>query len=159
MRREETKNQQMTVQMTCSECGSGVHIYPSGESKTAKCDVCHHLIPVTFDSAHEQGNLEVCPCCGRKDFYAQKDFNRKIGVLLFVFASILAIFTYGISLIVLYVFDLILFSKLGNIAVCYNCQTIFRKVKNISSIGPFNHEMNDRIIYSGHDFEGKPLEH
>ena len=45
MRREETKDQLMTVQMTCSECGSGVHIYPSGESKTAKCDVCHHLIP------------------------------------------------------------------------------------------------------------------
>ena len=110
MKREEIKGQLMTVQITCSECGSGVHIYPSGEFKTAKCDVCQHLMPVNFGPAHEEGNLEICPCCDRKDFYAQKDFNRKIGVLLFVFASILAIFTYGISLIVLYVFDLILFS-------------------------------------------------
>jgi hypothetical protein len=159
MKKEQSQRQVMTIQITCSECGSGIHVYPSLKSKTAKCDVCEHLTPISFDSNHEDGVLENCPCCSRKDFYSQKDFNRKIGVILFVLAAIIAIFTYGISLIVLYIFDLILFRRLGNIAVCYNCQTIFRKVNNVENIGPFNHEMNDRILYSGHDFEGKSLDH
>lgn len=149
----------MEVTLTCSECGSGIHIYPSVDAKLAKCSVCNNEQTVTFDKSHEDGELKTCPCCGRKDFYQQKDFNRKIGVILFVIAAILSIWTYGISFIVLYLFDFLLFKKLGNIAICYNCNTIFRKVTNIDSIGPFNHEMNDRIIYSGEDFDGKQLDH
>ena len=34
-----------------------------------------------------------------------------------------------------------------------------RKVKNIDSIAGFDHEMNDRIIYADHNFEGKPISH
>ena len=154
-----SKESSMTVHLTCPECGSGIHIYPSQGSKKATCDICQNEVDLSFNADHEESILKDCPCCGRKDFYGQKDFNRKVGVVLFIIASILAIYTYGISLIVLWLFDMILFSKLGNIAICYNCQTIFRKVRNIKSIGPFNHEMNDRIVYSGHDFKGEQLEH
>lgn len=149
----------MEVTITCSECKSGVHVLPSVEANLAKCDVCEHETPVKFQQDHLNGCLKDCPVCDRKDFYSQKDFNRKIGVMLFVIAAILSIWTYGISFIVLYIFDLILFKYLGKIAICYNCQTIFRKVENIEEIHGFNHEMNDRIVYSGHDFQGKPLEH
>lgn len=48
-----------------------------------------------------------------------------------------------------------LFKKIGNIASCYKCNTIFRDVKNLSEISPFDHEMNDRIVYSDHDFKGE----
>ena len=157
--RDESKESLMTIHVTCPECGSGIHVYPSKKSKVATCEICQNNVKLAFNGDHEEGILKDCPCCERKDFYAQKDFNRKVGVILFILASILAIYTYGISLIVLWLFDLILFSKLGNIAICYNCQTIFRKVKNIKVIEPFNHEMNDRIVYSGHDFKGEQLEH
>ncbi len=149
----------MTVTLTCPSCGSGIHIYPNQASKVADCDVCKHQVTVQFTGEHEQGIVRDCPCCSRKDFYSQKDFNRKIGVILFVIAAILSIWTYGISLIILYLFDLLLFRKLGNIVVCYKCQTIFRKAKNASEIRGFDHEMNDRIIYAGHDFQGRPLSH
>lgn len=149
----------MEVTLTCEECGSGIHVHPSTEAQAAQCSICDHDQKVTFNADHEAGELVDCPCCGRKDFYRQKDFNRKIGVLLFVIAAILAFWTYGISLIVLYLFDLILFRRLGDIAVCYKCNTIFRKVKNIDAIHGFDHEMNDRIVYADHDFQGKPLEH
>jgi hypothetical protein len=149
----------MEVTITCSECGSGIHVLPSESANVAKCDVCQHETALKFQPEHSEGNLKDCPVCERKDFYSQKDFNRKIGVGLFVIAAILSIWTYGISFIVLYVFDLILFKYLGKIAICYNCQTIFRKVENIEQIHGFNHEMNDRIVYSGHDFGGEQLEH
>ena len=149
----------MTVHITCEECGSGINVYPSVDSSRAQCGICSHEQEVHFNEEHEQGILNQCPCCERKDFYSQKDFNRKLGVALFIVAAILSIWTYGISFIVLYLFDFLLFRKLSKIAICYKCQTVFRKVANISEIPGFNHEMNDRIIYADHDFEGRHLEH
>lgn len=149
----------MEVTITCPECGSGISIYPSNDAKAAHCDICQHDVDVKFNQEHEQSVLKDCPVCERKDFYSQKDFNRKVGVILFVIAAILSIWTYGISFIVLYVFDFILFRKLKPIAICYKCQSVFRKVANIDKIPGFDHEMNDRIIYADHDFQGKPLEH
>ena len=149
----------MEVTLTCPGCGSAIHLTPSESLKTAHCKVCQEKVPVSFSPKDLEGTLQTCPRCNRMDFYNQKDFNRKLGVILFVIAAILSIWTYGISFIVLYLFDFILFKKLGNIAICYKCQTIFRKVTNIAEIRPFDHEMNDRIIYSDHDFKGKPLTH
>lgn len=149
----------MTVTLTCAECGSAINVYPSLAAEMAECDICKKQTPVCFDSGHMKGLLNNCPHCKRKDFYRQKDFNRKIGVLLFVLAAILSIWTYGLSLIVLWLLDLFLFRKLPNVAICYKCNSVFRSVKNIGDIKPFNHEMNDRITYADHNFEGKPLEH
>lgn len=149
----------MTVTLTCEECGSAINVLPNKEVSTALCQVCDTQREVYFNEEHEKGNVYDCPSCQRKDFYKQKDFNRKIGVILFVVAAILAIWTYGISLIVLWLFDLFLFKKLPEIVICYKCQTIFRGVNNLDEIHGFNHEMNDRIVYSDHHFEGKQLEH
>jgi hypothetical protein len=114
---------------------------------------------VKFTPAHEQDELCECAVCARQDFYQQKDFNRMIGVTLFVIAAILSIWTYGISLIVLYLVDVFLFRRLKPIAICYKCRTIYRGVRNIDQIRDFDHEMNDRIVYSDHDFKGKPISH
>jgi hypothetical protein len=149
----------MQVQITCKGCGSSIELLPDHMAKKVECDVCKHVQDVNFTTEHEQGILKECPVCARMDFYKQKDFNRKIGVLLFAIAAILSIWTYGISLVVLYVMDLLLFKKLGMVTVCYKCLTNFRKVKNIDEIRDFDHEMNDRIVYSDHDFKGKPLSH
>lgn len=149
----------MTVQITCEECGSGNEVLPSLEADKVVCHICNHVTPLHFNENHMRGELEECPCCQRKDFYKQKDFNRKIGVILFVIAAILSIWTYGISLIVLYLVDLFLFRKLPMIAICYKCNTVFRNVSNISKLYDFDHEFNDRIVYSDHDFGGRKPEH
>lgn len=149
----------MTVHITCPECQSAVNIYPDTEASKAQCDICEHVIEVKFNQTSTQSELTQCPCCQRKDFYQQRDFNRKVGVALFVIAAILSIWTYGLSLFALYLVDVFLFKKLQTIAVCYKCKTIFRHVANIAKIPEYDHEMNDRIVYSDHDFQGKPLAH
>lgn len=149
----------MTVTMTCPECGSGIHIYPNAKASKAQCDVCQKVVDVHFTKEHEAGILKECPNCSRKDFYQQRDFNRKIGVMLFVVAAIASIWTYGLSFVVLYAFDFLLFKRLSSVAICYKCDTIFRNVTNLKEIHGFDHEMNDRIKYADHDFQGKPLEH
>jgi len=149
----------MEIQFTCEECGSGIEVVPTLDASKIKCSICSHEASIKFSEPHLKGELRDCPCCSRKDFYRQKDFNRKVGVGLFIIAAILSIWTYGVSLIVLWLVDLFLFSKIGNVVICYKCNTNFRGVKNLAEIHDFNHEMHDRIVYSDHDFEGKALEH
>lgn len=144
----------MTLHLTCSQCKSGVHVYPQKGGHQAQCDICQHVTELTCSEEMVQQNcLEQCPVCGRKDFYTQRDFNRKIGVALFVIAAVASLWTYGISFIVLLIADLILFKKLPQIVICYFCQTIFRNVANAADIAGYDHEKNDRIIYSGHQFK------
>lgn len=158
----------MTVQLTCKNCGSSIEVYPDSSATKTKCEVCDQIHDVKFNQDHENGILKDCPVCERKDFYSQKDFNRKLGVIIFVVTSIMSVLfmeLYGpIGLIVfpiVYLFDLFLFrfKKISYIAICYKCQTIFRKCQNIKDIPSFDHEMNDRIVYSDHDFKGVPLDH
>ncbi len=149
----------MEITLTCEECGSAVSVHPKKEASSAKCTICTHEHQVVFTEEHLKGNLDSCPKCERKDFYKQKDFNRKIGVGLFVIAAILSIWTYGMSLIALWLLDFFLHGKLPEVVSCYKCETLFRKVENIQNMEGFNHEMNDRIVYSDHDFEGETLPH
>jgi|SRR5690606_8302 len=149
----------MEIQITCSNCGSSVEVVPEINAEKVKCEVCEHVQNVHFTKTHEEGILKECPVCSRQDFYKQKDFNRVIGVTLFVIAAILSIWTYGLSLVALYLLDLFLFRRLALVAICYKCRTNFRKIENMNEIRDFDHEMNDRIVYSDHDFKGKPLSH
>jgi len=149
----------MSVQITCSQCGSSIEVHPDMKADKVQCEICQHVQDVKFNADHEAGVLKECPVCSRQDFYKQKDFNRKIGVALFVVAAILSIWTYGLSLVALYLVDLFLFRKLAMVAICYKCKTNFRSLTNMSEIRDYDHEMNDRIVYSDHDFKGKPLSH
>ena len=73
---------------------------------------------------------------------------------LFIVAAILSIWTYGVSLIALYLIDLFLFQKLGNIVICYRCQAVFRGVQNMGEIPPFDHQKHDHIRYPKLPAEG-----
>lgn len=149
----------MEIQITCPNCGSSIEVLPDQNSHKVDCGVCQHVMDVKFNQNHEASILKDCPVCQRQDFYKQKDFNRKIGVALFIIAAILSIWTYGLSLVALYLVDLFLFRKLAMVAICYKCRTNFRKLTNMNEIHDYNHEMNDRIVYSDHDFKGQPLSH
>jgi predicted RNA-binding Zn-ribbon protein involved in translation (DUF1610 family) len=153
----------MTVLFTCDQCEMGVHVHPSKETPQVQCPHCDNTITVKFTKEQEQGVVKDCPKCERQDFYSQRDFNRKVGIFLYLIPTAVCIF-WGlipgiIGYFLLWCLDFFLFQKLSTIAICYNCQTIFRDVSNIKEIGDYNHEMNDRIVYSGQDFKGKPLEH
>jgi hypothetical protein len=150
-----------TAQVTCQNCGSSVE-YPrdfrilEGENHIV-CPICTHSHKVNLTSSlkAKPHHLDQCVLCQKKDFYSQPDFNRKLGVIFFVIGAVLSIWTYGLSLLGLYLIDLFLFRKLSKIAICYHCQTIYRKLGNMDKIGAFQHEVNDRVVYAGHDFQGQ----
>jgi hypothetical protein len=72
------------------------------------------------------GRLVRCPVCGGKEFYAQRDFNRRLGLGLVVVGAILAWPTRGVSLLVVVLLDLALYFLLPRIAICYRCEAVFR---------------------------------
>lgn len=158
----------LEITLTCIECGSGVHVHPTKDAENAECGVCQTLNPIKFDENHMLGIVKDCPKCERKDFFKQKDFNRKIGVGLFVLGAIsVPVFIlmdigfpwiYSVFFLMV-ILDIALYFILPLVVVCYKCQTCFRGVENIEEIHGFNHEMNDRIVYSDHDFQGKQLDH
>lgn len=138
----------ISAHITCPQCQSGIEVYLNSENKKAQCGICHHELDLQVDKNHEKNCLETCVVCGDNRFYKQKDFNRKIGVGLFIIAAILSIWTYGISFIVFWLIDFFLFKRLGTIVICYKCETIYRNVANLESITDFDHQLHDRIVYS-----------
>jgi len=75
--------------------------------------------------------------------YQQKDFNRTIGVSLLVVGVILSFWTYGISLLVVTLIDFLLYRFVGNVGVCYQCQSAFRDDPAIARLEPFNLQLHD----------------
>lgn len=131
--------------MTCPKCGSSVEVYLNKITELAKCTVCETEVPIRLGKGHLGGELKTCICCGGESFYKQKDFNRKIGVALFILAAILSIWTYGISFIVLWLLDFFLFKKIGNIAICYYCETIYRKASNMEDLPGYDHLLGEKV--------------
>lgn len=141
----------LSAQITCPECSSSIEVYLSEKASAAQCHVCQHTVDLHIHDSHLNDELKSCVVCERQAFYKQKDFNRIIGVTLFIIAAILSIWTYGLSFVALWLLDVFLFRKLSMIAICYKCTTIYRGLKNMDEVEEFDHQLHDRIVYSDYD--------
>ena len=70
--------------------------------------------------------LDGCPVCGCEHLYRQKDFNRHLGVALVVVAVVLAYFTFGLSLLAVALVDWLLFPRIREVGICYQCKAVVR---------------------------------
>lgn len=78
-------------------------------------------------SIRERRVVDRCPACSGEQFYVQRDFNQKAGLLIVIVGAALAPFTpYYASLFAAAAIDAILYVWLPEIAVCYRCQAHFR---------------------------------
>jgi hypothetical protein len=94
---------------------------------------------VAVAEPHQQ--LRQCAVCSSTRLYRQRDFNRFLGLFLVGVGAILVPFTYGISLPVVFLIDLILYRCVGELAVCYLCRTEYRGIKMPKHILPFRHHL------------------
>ena len=127
-----------SIEVTCSQCRKEIRA-PYSPPKPVSCPECNHQLtdkplPEDFSS---------CPLCESKHFYRQKDFNRTLGLGLILLGAILVPFTYGISLPVIWLFDLMLYRKVPNMAVCYKCDAEYREFKIPESVKPYSHYTAD----------------
>lgn len=83
--------------------------------------------------------LENCLLCSSRHLFLQKSFNRNLGFAIVIIGIILSFWTYGISLLVVALIDLILYRFLPPMMVCYCCDAEFRGFKRNPRFKAYNH--------------------
>ncbi len=117
----------MRIRTQCRSCGlpHRDRIAPGG---TVECPNCTATRAVA-EAGWEAARVEVCPLCGCRHLYRQRDFNRALGCLLVVVGAALVPWTYGLSLIALSLVDVALYYRLPYAVVCYRCDTVYRDAR------------------------------
>src|SRR4051812_442409 len=70
------------IHFKCRACEREISISPSRTERVA-CPHCKSEIPVFMDdSMVGQGIVSTCVSCGHDNLYVQKDFNRKLGMVI-----------------------------------------------------------------------------
>jgi len=134
----------MEVDANCPTCSERITVDLAPEKTDFHCLHCMApLFPNATDNFNTTLILDQCPFCGCAHLYRQKDFNRKLGVALLIIGIGLAYFTYGISILVLTLFDYWLFKRVGEVGCCYLCGAVFRDSKEVSRLDPFKLSLND----------------
>ena len=124
----------LEVRAECDGCGAP--LTATGTAAELACGNCRRRYAVAGAA-----DLEECPICGCRRFFRQKAFPRVLGIGLVVVGALLVPFTYGVSLMVLALVDLLIYRAVPLMAVCYLCRAEIRGVPIPDRILPFRHHM------------------
>jgi len=124
------------IAFNCAKCGKEALAGLDGQ---ARCTACgdHTALDLT-PSLREARVVDICPACGGKQLYVQRDFNQRAGIAIVVVGAIFAPFTYYISLVIAALVDAALYAALPEIAICYRCRAHFRGFRKNPSHEPFD---------------------
>jgi hypothetical protein len=126
------------IDLPCPGCGrslspgAGEHAAPPG------CPRCGESIPLAGGTPPEGSAPRICLVCGCPDLHWRKDFPQKAGCLIVLAGAALVPWTWGLSLAVVALVDLILYRALPKVAVCYVCRARYRGVPPHPSQGPYD---------------------
>ena len=98
------------------------------------CVGCSFSYPGGGAPADPSRPVTGCAVCGGREFYSQKDFNRKLGLFVVAGTGIAAFVVmvtaghlWGIAVLGLVTLaDAVLYRRLGEVSVCYLCQSVYR---------------------------------
>jgi hypothetical protein len=116
------------------------------------------LVPVRFErSLLEEGLVHNCIGCGHDTLYVQKDFNRALGLTIVVIGCLASVFFFSrgqalaamLALVVMAAVDLVIYSLVGEVTVCYACHTIYRGFPRNPAHEPF--DLKNLEKYGGRD--------
>jgi hypothetical protein len=109
------------------------------------CESCGEASSVTAPPPDTL--IEHCAACGHEQLYFQKDFNRTTGLVLVAIGAVFAPFTYFASLLAVTILDFVIWYKVKNVIVCYECQAVHRGYPQNPAIKPFDLVIHDRHVY------------
>ena len=139
MRRHRSSGRRRSLAFICSRCEQPIYAPVEGVVEEIACAFCRQVHPIRRGSAAADATpLPSCLRCGLDRLYRQKDFNRKIGLWIFIVAAILSVPTWGVSLLVATIVDRILFYLLGDVTICYGCNTQHRGFTDNADHGEFD---------------------
>ncbi len=125
----------MQILAKCPKCDAGLPVVAAESPGAIRCGRCGREIPLRMsDLVRTDAVVDRCPVCAGTDFYIRKDFNPKAGLAVVVAGgAISAIFYWFERDLVAYsilagavLIDLIVYSRLKDLTVCYRCHSEFR---------------------------------
>lgn len=101
------------------------------QQKQLPCPNCSEVLAIDLAgwSSDDDTSIEQCAICGCRHLYRQRDFNRALGCTLVAVGAALVPWTYGLSLVLLSLVDLVLYYRLSESVVCYRCDTVYRDAR------------------------------
>jgi hypothetical protein len=142
----------MRIRTQCRDCGlpfPAVLTPETPEVTELACPNCGKARPVASAgwSDGPEGRVDVCPLCGCRHLYRQRDVNRLLGCGLVVLGAVLVPWTFGLSLVVFGLVDLWLYRRLKEAVVCYRCDTVYRDARPGPRQGEFELLRHDVLKY------------
>lgn len=117
----------MHIQFHCPGCEKETVVLLPGLPDPWECPGCAGKFRTFSPGRLSEGEpVSRCALCGGERFYAQRDFNQRLGCIVVGIGAALSPFTYGISLLVCLVIDLAVYFLVKEVTVCYRCGAIYR---------------------------------
>jgi hypothetical protein len=102
----------------------------------------------------EGSRVDLCSRCGTTAFYAQKDFDQRLGCAILAAGAALAL---GVSwrfggiwfvpvLLAVAAADLVLARRIKAVVICYQCDTEYRDVRDASSVRAWDPHVAERFV-------------
>src|SRR5688572_4613909 len=142
----------------CRQCNMEIAFPPTAVREGVICPGCQKPVPLRMDPTIEkEGYVRNCVACSHDTLYLQKDFNRGLGIAIVVVGSLVSLYFFSRSqpiygMLALFAsagVDLLLYSLVGEVTVCYSCHAIYRAFKRNPNHGPF--DLKDLEKYGGRD--------
>jgi uncharacterized protein (DUF983 family) len=131
----------------CRDCESEICIRPETSGQIAVCPACGKSQPVrTTPALSDLKRVDTCVACGYDEFYVQKDFNRRLGMGIVVVGILCSTYFFNhrqpfnamASLVVTAMVDLLIYSLVGTVTVCYSCHAVYRGFEKNPVHEPFD---------------------
>lgn len=141
----------MQVTCSCPHCRQPLRVNIVAAAENLHCESCHWSRPVGARDILD-GRPVRCLACGCDDLWRQKDFPQGLGLFLVVLGALLSTIAWALympqtALGVLLAFalaDLLLYTFMPDVLVCYRCQARFRNASLDVDHPRFNLETAER---------------
>jgi len=132
----------MTVEFVCEQCEKDNLTNLLEETIVIKCSHCDHETKKTLTKSMQVGGkLDRCVLCDKIRFYVQKDFNPRLGIIIFAIGVLFSYHTYFVSLFVATLIDFILYQVLKTVTICYHCRAVYRGFEEDPTHRGFDHNL------------------
>lgn len=127
------------VEFICPNCEAEIVYDVQDQVAEVRCGNCGETTRLSLSENVRKGHsVDQCCVCEGHRFYVQKDFNPRLGLLIFLIGVIFSYHTYGITLFVASGIDFVLYKILPTVIICYNCRAIYRGFENGSKFKPYD---------------------
>lgn len=139
----------MRIRTQCRSCGLPFRTVLRRDQGGLSCPNCDQTLSLDLAAWSDEDvtRIEECLICGSPHLYRQKDVNRALGCLIVAVGAALVPWTYGLSLVLLSLVDLVLYLRLPQAVVCYRCDTVFRDARPGPRQGEFDLLKHDVLKY------------